>query len=251
MKTDWVRDVSEFDRARVDVDPWEVRLQSGYHPLYDYETNDSVAHAEWPESSLRRQVIDALGPEAAAEIDATVANARTIPSLEKRRLADETLAAAWRAIPLEPLTSQPVHGPRIQYGSTFVIGGRDVVWARGPPTEGWGHLLGALHLGTVTFAAHSATAFVFAREQTLPIIASLDGRRLEAFDLQAPSLGMQPGSFSTVYVSSVATVNDQFFLRCHTQAHARGEAVAVTSGNWWSRLDPERGIVARAMVVAP
>lgn len=248
MKTAWARDVSEVDRACVDVDPWQVRLQTGYHPLYDYERNDTVAHAQWPESSLRREVIEALGDETAREVDATVANARSIPSLEQRRLADVSLAAAWSAIPLEPLSAPPAHGPRIQYGSSFVVGQLHVVWTPGATL--WGHVAefpnGPLRLDTVTFAAHSPTAFVFAREQTLPIIASADGRRLEAFELQGPSLGMTPGAFSTVFISSVAMVNEQFFLRCHSQAHVRGEAFAVTSGNWWSRLDPERGIVARS-----
>lgn len=256
MKTDWARDVSEVDRGRADVDPWEVRLQTGYHPLYDYSTNDAVAHAEWPGSALRREVIEVLGTEAALEIDASVANARTIPSLEKRRLADATLAAAWRTIPVEPLTREPVHGPRIQYGSTFEVGGLRVSWAAGTrPTELWEHVAlfprGPLRIGTVTFAAHSGTAFVFALDQTLPVMASADGTRLDAFDLQAPSLGMNRGAFSTVFISSVAMLNDQFFLRCHSHAHARGEAFAVTSGNWWSRLDPERGIVARTILVAP
>lgn len=251
MKTDWVRDVSEADRARVDVDPWEVRLQTGYHPLYDYERSDTVTHAEWPGSALREATVKALGAEAAAEIDATVANAHSVPSLEKRRLADATLAAAWRAIPFEPLTSTPVHGPRIQYGSSFEVGGVRVTWAAGArPIDVWEHVAafphGPLRVGTVTFAASSGAAFVFAREQTLPIIASADGRRLDAFDLQAPSLGMTPGAFSTVFISSVAMANDQLFLRCHSHAHARGEAFAVTSGNWWSRLDPERGIVGRS-----
>lgn len=59
------------------------------------------------------------------------------------------------------------------------------------------------------------------------------------------------GAFSTVFISSVAMLNDQFFLRRHSHAHARGEAFAVTSGNWWSRLDPERGIAARTILVAP
>lgn len=251
MKTEWVRDVSEADRARVDVDPWEVRLQTGYHPLYDYERSDAVAHAEWRASALREAVVKALGAEAAADIDTAVANAHTIPSLQKRRLADATLAAAWRAIPSEPLSSEPVHGPRLQYGSSFELGGVRVTWAAGlEPTDVWEHVAafpeGPLRVGTVIMAAHSPAAFVFAREQTLPVVASADGRRLDAFDLQAPSLGMTPGAFSTVYVSSVATVNGQFFLRCHAQAHPRSEVIAVTSGNWWSRLDPERGIVARA-----
>ncbi len=251
MKTAWTRDVTEYDRARVDVDPWEVRLQSGYHPLYDYERNHAVPHAEWRNSSLRDEAITGLGPEAVAEIDAAVENARSIPSLEQRRLADETLAAAWRAIPLEALASNPVHGPRIEYGSSFEVGGVRVTWAAGErPVDVWRHVAafpqGPLRLGLVTFAAHSPAAFVFALEQTLPIVVSVDGRRLEAFDLQAPSLGLQPGSFSTVYVSSVATVNDQFLLCCHTQAHARGEAFAVTRASWWARLDPEHGVVARA-----
>lgn len=254
MKTAWARDVSEVDRARVDVDPWQVRLQTGYHPLYDYETNATVAHAEWRDSSLRREVITALGDEIASEVDATVANARTLPSLEQRRLADAALAAAWRTIPLELLSAQPVHGPRRRYGSTFDVGGLRVTWAAGASTtDPWAHVAtfprGPLRLGTVTFAAHSPAWFVFALEQTLPLVVSVDGQRVEAFDLQAPSLGMTPGAFSTVFVSSVAMVNEQFFLRCHSQAHVRGEAFAVTSGNWWSRLDPERGIVARAQHV--
>lgn len=256
MKTAWTRDVSEYDRARVDVDPWEVRLQSGYHPLYDYERNHAVPHAEWRNSSLRDEAITGLGPEAVAEIDAAVESARSIPSLEQRRLADETLAAAWRAIPLEALAAEPVHGPRIEYGSSFEVGGLRVTWSAGErPVDVWRHVAafpqGPLRLGLVTFAAHSPTAFVFALEQTLPIVVSVDGSRLEAFELQAPSLGMTRGAFSSVFVSSVALVNDQFFLRCHSQAHARGESFAVTSGNWWSRLDPERGIVARAILVAP
>lgn len=255
MKTTWTRDTTEYDRARVDVDPWEVRLQSGYHPLYDYERNHAVPHAEWRQSTLHDEAITGLGPDAVAEIDAAVENARSIPSLEQRRLADETLAAAWRAIPLETLAAKPVHGPRIEYGSSFEVGGLRVTWSAGErPVDVWRHVAafpqGPLSLGLVTFAAHSPAAFVFALEQTLPIVVSVDGRRLEAFELQGPSLGMTRGAFSSVFVSSVALVNDQFWLRCHSQAHARGESFAVTSGNWWSRLDPERGIVARAFLTS-
>lgn len=69
MKTTWVRDVSEEDRARLDVDPWEVRLHTGFHLLYDFATDEAVSHLEWPASALRRRAAEALGHAVVLEVD--------------------------------------------------------------------------------------------------------------------------------------------------------------------------------------
>lgn len=123
-----------------------------------------------------------LAPRRHWIFDASVANARTIPSLES---VDSPMPRSLRPgarFPVsKPLTREPVHGPRIQYGSTFEVGGLRVSWAAGTrPTELWEHVAsfprGPLRIGTVTFAAHSGTAFVFALDQTLPVMASADGR---------------------------------------------------------------------------
>lgn len=103
MKTSWERDESYDQRARLELDPWEVRLHEGYHPLYDYSSTLVTTHGEWPESALRARALEVLDADMVREADAAVAGAGSIERFVKWKAADDLNAAAWARVPIEAL----------------------------------------------------------------------------------------------------------------------------------------------------
>ena len=252
MKTSWQRDEGLEERARLELDPWEVRLHEGYHPLYDYASTLEVALNEWPGSELRRRAREVLGAEIVTEADGSVAGAALIPPLATWKAADDLHAAAWAKVPIEPLTvdKQTPRAVRAGYGVPLTVEGVHLQWA-GPatPRDVSCHLAPfdpPTRLYGLTAVAVVPGAFVFLREQSPPYVTTREGVVLPAIPEQLVALGVEASSFSRVFISGAAIVDQSALLRMHTNHHRRGASHATTGGNWWVRVDPLAGVVSRS-----
>ncbi|MDP1917168.1 MAG: hypothetical protein Q8L14_13085 [Myxococcales bacterium] len=252
MKTSWERDEGFDQRARLELDPWEVRLLEGYHPLYDYSSTLVTTHAEWPESELRRRAIEVLSEDMVREADASVAGASSIEPFAKWKAADDLNAAAWARVPIEALVvdAQTPRAVRAEYGVHLTVEGVLFQWV-GPatPRDPSCHLAPfdpPVRLDGLTAVAAVPGAFVFLRKHSPPYVTTREGRVLPAISEQLVALGVEASGFSRVFISGAALVGESALLRVHTQHHQRGASRATTGDNWWVRVDPRLGVVSRS-----
>lgn len=252
MKTSWERDESFDNRSRLELDPWEVRLHEGYHPLYDYSSTQVTTHGEWPESALRRRALEVLSEDIVREADASVAGAASIERFAKWKADDDLNAAAWARIPIEALVvdAQTPRAVRAEYGVHLTVEGVLLQWV-GPatPRDVSCHLAPfdpPVRIYALTAVAAVPGAFVFLRKESLPYVTTREGKVLPAISEQLAALGVEASGFSRVFISGAVLVGESALLRVHTQHHPRGASHATTGANWWVRVDPHRGVVSRS-----
>jgi hypothetical protein len=252
MKTSWERDEGYDQRTRLELDPWEVRLHEGYHPLYDYSSTLVTTHGEWPESALRRRALEVLSEDIVREADASVAGAASIEPFAKWKAADDLHAAAWAKVPIEALVvdAQTPRAVRAEYGVPLTVEGVHFQWV-GPatPRDVSCHLAPfdpPVRLYGLTAVAAVPGAFVFLRKESLPYVTTREGVVLPAISEHLAALGVEANGRSRVYASSAAIVGGSAVLRFHTQHHQRGASHATTGANWWVRVEPHRGVVSRS-----
>ncbi len=253
METTWERHEGPYEGARLALDPWEVQLEEGYHPLYDYSSREVVSLAEWPGSALRRRALEVLGPELVARADASVAGAASIPRLAAWKTADDLSAAAWAKVPLETfeVDERTPRALRAEYGVPFTLESLHFQWV-GPatPRDVSCHLAPfdpPMRLYALTAVAVVPNAFVFVREHAPPYVTTRDGVPLPRIEEHLKALGVEASGFSRIFISSGAVVlGEAALLRCHSQQHPRGASHATTGGNWWVRVDPLLGVVSRS-----
>lgn len=252
MKTSWERDEGFDQRARLELDQWEVRLHEGYHPLYDYSSTLVTTHAEWPESALRRRALEVLSEDIVREADASVAGAASIERFAKWKAADDLNAAAWARVPIETLVvdKQTPRAARAEYGVPLTVEGVLLQWV-GPatPRDVSCHLAPfdpPVRIYGLTAVAAVPGAFVFLRKDSLPYVTTREGEVLPAISEHLAALGVEASGFSRVYISGAALVGESAVLCLHTQHHPRGTSHATTGANWWVRVEPHCGVVSRS-----
>lgn len=252
MRTSWQRDDGNEHRARLELDPWQVRLLEGYDPLYDYSSTSEVLHAEWPSSELRSRAVKVLGEAAVHEADAAVAGAATIPELATWKAADDANAQAWARVPIEQLrvdasTPRPV---RADYGVPLTVAGVSFDWL-GPNSrrEVWCHVAPfdpPVRLAALTEVAAVPGAFIFLRNAAPPLVTTRAGAPLPELEQQLTALGVEASAFSRIFVNGAALVGDHALLRLRSHQHVCGASFATTGPSWWLRVDPLLGVVSRS-----
>lgn len=252
METSWERHEGLYEGARLGLDPWEIRLEEGYHPLYEYASKEAVPLADWPESTLRRRALEVLGPELVTRADASVAGVASIPRLATWKAADELNAAAWAKVPIETFSidERTPRALRAEYGVHLTVEGVLLEWV-GPatPRDVSCHLAPfdpPVRLYSLTAVAVVPNAFVFLRKDAPPYVTTREGVPLPRIEEHLTALGVEASGFSRIFISGAVVLGARALLRCHTQQHPRGASYATTGGNWWLLVDPLLGVVSRS-----
>lgn len=251
MRTSWQRDEDNQHRARLELEPWQVRLLEGYDPLYDYASTEEVLHAEWMKTELRARAIEVLGEAAVREADVAVMEAPTLPDLATWKAADQANAEAWAKVATEKLifTEATPRPPRADYGVPLTVGGVRFEWA-GPVSKRdvWCHVAPfdpPVRLVGLTDVAAVPGAFIFLRKSAPPYVTTRAGAHLPELERQLGALGVEASAFSRIVVNGVALLDTHAALRLVSQQHVCGASFATTGRSWWVRVDPLLGVVSR------
>lgn len=251
----WERDESVNHRALVELDAWQVRVHTGYHPLSGYPNQVAVTHADWQASRARAEALHVLGEELMVEIDDAVIGAPRHAGLRAERTRDAALAEAWRRVPaVTGLDFDRSPSFRAEHGTPFVLDGLVFQWATGSVSRGlFGHRAmfprGPVELHALSEVLHHAGHFVFfLGAERVPSLFTDAGERCSGLEQQTEQLSLA----ESVVVFGGGAPSDgrddlaPLRLRLSSRAHPLGEARAVTGEHFVVAVDPRRGIVARS-----